>query len=200
MGFWAKRILVMLLVIVGAVLFIIYMPQQQTLDENGQPVEKKSIQSNMAKFYEEFGLVSKDKIEEKYGEFVIPLDESEVDLSQQIAALAAERISANDAYDFRDTFKNRAFAKDTTLMGNAETYVSEEGMELIWHLNQDFIVRHRFVSKNNIPGMLGELAGAIDANFSGAVNVHYCSRQRVMVITDKDAPVLNVNCTLLPRN
>ena len=85
-------------------------------------------------------------------------------------------------------------------MGNAETYVSEEGMELIWHLNQDFIVRHRFVSRNNIPGMLGELAGAIDANFSGAVNVHYCSRQRVMVITDKEAPVLNVYCTLLQRN
>ena len=52
MGFWAKRILVMLLVIVGAVVFIIYMPQQQSLDENGPPVEKKSIQSNMAKFYE----------------------------------------------------------------------------------------------------------------------------------------------------
>lgn len=190
----------MLIVIAGAIAFIIFMPQQPVLDENGAPVEKKSIESNMAKFYEEFGLVSNDVIEEKYGEFVIPLEQSDTPLSNQIASLAPRRLDPNERFDWRNNFKSRSFAKDSTLMGNAVSYVSEEGMELVWHLNQDFIVRHRFISKNNIPGMLHELAGAIDANFSGKVNVFYCSEQRVMVITDKEAPVLQSNCMLLQDN
>ncbi|MFC4700166.1 TcpQ domain-containing protein [Glaciecola siphonariae] len=199
MGFWAKRILIIIVVIVGAIAAILYMPQEPKLDAEGNVIEKKSIQSNMAKFYEEFSLTSSDKIEEELGEFVIPLDQSDTPLEQQIAKLQHSPSSSNDNFDWQDNYKARAFAKDSTLMDNAMMYVSEEGMELIWHLNQDFVVRHRFISHNTIAGMLGELAGAVDANFVRTVQVYYCDVQRVMVITDKEDAVLEDRCMRLSQ-
>nr|WP_136251753.1 TcpQ domain-containing protein [Ningiella ruwaisensis] len=197
MGFWAKRIFLICLVIAGAIAAILYMPQAEKLDENGNPIPKRSIEENMAAFYEEFSLVSKSKIEEEYGEFVIPLEMSEQPIAQQLGALNKPLALLREDFNWRGEYKTRPFAQNSTLMGNANAYVSEAGMELIWHLNQDFIVRHRFLSENNIAGMLQELASAIDANFTRSVDVYYCARQRVMVITDQDDDVLKSNCQQL---
>lgn len=197
MGFWLKRVIIILLVIVGAAVFILFMPEQSAVDEQGNPIEKKSIQSNMAKFYEEFSLVSSDKIEEKYGDFVIPLELSDVSLSNQLKALNRSSVDGNENFDWRGSAKPRAFAKDSTLMNNAETYVNEEGLELLWHLNQDFIVQSRFITNSTVSGMLTELAGAIDSNFVGTVKVFYCEQQRVLVISDKNDQVLQNDCRLV---
>jgi hypothetical protein len=194
MGFWLKRIIIILIVVLGAAAFIIFMPQNQVLDDQGIPVEKKSIESNMAKFYKDFGFVSNEQIEEKYGEFVIPLEQSTVPLTKQIGAYNRSSALGNDDFNPNGAFKRRSFSQDSTLMGNASTYASQEGMALIWHLNQDFIVRHRFVSKNTVTGMLTELAGAIDANFVRPVEVYFCAQQRVLVITDKQDKVLQTSC------
>jgi hypothetical protein len=199
MGFWLKRIIVMILVIMGAAAFILFMPQNSELDEQGNPIEKKSIESNMAKFYEEFSLVSNDRIEENYGDYVIPLEPQSAPLSQQLNALKRSTVKNNENFEWQGSYKSRYFAKDSTLMTDATGYVSEEGMRLIWHLNQDFIVKQRFSSENTISGMLQELASAIDANFTGTVSVYYCEQQRVMVITDKTDSILDNSCMELRR-
>lgn len=197
MGFWLKRIIVMLLVAIAAAVFIVFMPQKITYDEQGNPVERRSIQSNMAAFYEEFSLVSSDKIEEKYGDFVIPLEPSNAPLSEQLQALNRPQINADEQFNWQGSVKQRAFAKDSTLMTNADTYSNAEGINLIWNLNQDFIVRHRFSSNNTVSGMLRELAGAIDANFVNTVQVYYCDKQRTMVITDQEEEILQTTCMIV---
>jgi len=199
MGFWLKRIIVMLLVVLAAIAFILFMPENTTLDEQGNPVEKPSIQSNMAKFYEEFSLVSNDRIKEKFGDFVIPLETPDKPLSEQLLSIQQAPNQANDNFNWQGSYKFRAFAQDSTLMGNASKYASAEGIKLIWNLNQDFIVRHRFSSENTISGMLDEIAGAIDSNFVNTVKVYYCNKQRTMVISDRDDQVLQKNCRVVSR-
>jgi hypothetical protein len=200
MGFWVKRLLIMFCVVIGAGLVIVFMPGP-ALDENGVPIEKPSIQKNMAKFYEEFGMVSDTQIEEKYGENVIPLGEPSVALGDQITSIqrASSSTGQNQNFNWRGSYKARAFGVDSTLMESATGFVKAEGMDLIWHLNQDFIVSHRFLSENTVSGMLNEIAGAIDSNFLATVRVHYCKTQRVMVITDQQDPTLEEICTLVSR-
>ncbi|WP_395344632.1 TcpQ domain-containing protein [Ningiella sp. W23] len=200
MGFWVKRLLFMTMVIVGAVLVIVYMPVEQQLDAQGNVIEKKSIQTNMAKFYEEFSLVSPDEIKQKHGDYVIPLDMSDESLIEQIRELSPSQLPRVSDFDPQGSFKSRAFAQDSTLMTNASSYVTEEGMFLLWHLNQDFIVRHRFVSQNTVTGMLGELAGAIDSNFPSDVELYYCEDKRVLVITDQQDQVLLNQCRQIDRS
>jgi hypothetical protein len=55
-------------------------------------------------------------------------------------------------------------------------YAQQEGVKLIWDLNQDFIIRHRFLSENSLLGALDEVASAIDANFIPKVNVYFCHK------------------------
>jgi hypothetical protein len=200
MGFWAKRVLIIMFVVIGAGLVIIFMPSP-ALDENGMPIEKPSIQKNMAKFYEDFGMVSDTQIEEKYGENVIPLGAPSVALGDQITSIqrASPSASQNQDFNWRGSYEVRAFSVDNTLMESATGFVQNEGMDLIWHLNQEFIVSHRFLSENTVAGMLNEIAGAIDSNFLATVKVHYCEDQRVMVITDQQDPTLEEICTLVSR-
>jgi len=200
MGFWAKRILIMTLVMVGAVLVILFMPEPE-VDENGNPVEKRSIATNMAKFYEEFGMVSDKRIDEKFGENVILLDLPQTPLHQQIASIQRVPSTAanNQAFNWRGNYKQRSFGVESTLKESATAYVRAEGMDLIWHLHQDFIVSNRFFSENTVSGMLHEIAGAIDVNFPGDVNLYFCEGQRVMVLTDQHNPGLGSGCTLVRR-
>jgi hypothetical protein len=200
MGFWAKRILIMIFVMVGAGLVIIFMPEPE-LDENGNPVEKRSIATNMAKFYEEFGMVSDTRINEKFGENVILLDLPEASLDQQITNI--QRVPTNSAknerFNWRGSYETRAFGVNSTLKESATEYVRAEGMDLIWHLNQDFIVTSRFFSENTVAGMLQEIAGSIDVNFPGDVKLYFCEEKRVMVLTDKQDPALGSTCVLVRK-
>jgi hypothetical protein len=185
---------------VAAGLVIIFMPEPE-LDENGNPIEKRSIATNMAKFYEEFAAVSDTRINEKFGERVILLDLPDTPLGKQITSIRrVPRDSDNDEpFNWRGSYQTRAFGEGSTLKEIATEYVKTEGMDLIWHLNQDFIVSSRFFSENTVSGMMNELAGAIDVNFPGQVKVYFCEEQLVMVITDQDAPVLSSSCMLVRK-
>jgi hypothetical protein len=200
MGFWVKRILIIIFIMVAAGLVIIFMPEPE-LDENGNPIEKRSIATNMAKFYEEFAAVSDTRINEKFGERVILLDLPDTPLGKQITSIRrVPRDSDNDEpFNWRGSYQTRAFGEGSTLKEIATEYVKTEGMDLIWHLNQDFIVSSRFFSENTVSGMMNELAGAIDVNFPGQVKVYFCEEQLVMVITDQDAPVLSSSCMLVRK-
>ncbi|MBT1450627.1 TcpQ domain-containing protein [Glaciecola sp. XM2] len=198
MGFWAKRILIIVFVVIGAFLVIKFMPEP-ALDENGMPIEKRSIETNMASFYEEFGMVSDKKIDEKFGENVILLPPPETSLDQQIIAATRPNPNPGRAFNWRGTYKVRSFSVDSTLKENTIAHVQAEGMDLVWHLSQDFIISGRFLSENTVVGMLNELAGAIDSNFLGAVKVYYCEGQRVMVITDQQDPALDRLCKRVRR-
>ncbi|MFC3120853.1 TcpQ domain-containing protein [Agaribacter flavus] len=192
--FWLKRILVMLAVIAGAVAFLIFKPEENTAssDTSVSKPKSNSLQESVSRFYSEFRLSSRDPIKEKYGDYVVPIEKSSAPIEAQIQAVTKVNFPPLDNWE--GDYKQRAFGEGSTLKAEAEQHAINNGMTLIWDLDQDFVIKKRFVSENSVAGMLYEIAGAIDANFPADLKVYFCGKKRTLVITDNVTEYLQVNC------
>ncbi len=191
--FWAKHLVLALIVLLVAVFVLRYNPENSSNQSSGQSSEASgSIEENLSRFYEKFSLTSKDPIKEEFGDYVLPLVVSDASQTQQLVAITA--IATPPEENWEGEYKFRSFAKGTTIRIEAMKYAEQEGMTLLWDLNQDFIIRHRFLSENSLLGTLDEMAGAIDANFSPEVNVYFCNQKRTIVIAEKAGKYVNDNC------
>jgi hypothetical protein len=194
-SFWLKRIFVMIAVMAGALAFLLYVPEpgSASADSNNDGGGSvSSVASSVSKFYAEFRMTSRDPIKERYGDYVIVLDEESKPLGQRISRITEKNYPPTS--DWEGEYKERPFATDSTLRTEAKRFVAEAGYTLVWDLNQDFIVRDRFIATGTVPGMLEEIAGAVDANFDHPIAVYFCFKKRAMVITDKTTEYLAKNC------
>jgi hypothetical protein len=187
--FWLKHVALALVVLVAAIVVLVYMPES---DNSAKPKESKSIEENLADFYREFRLSSKDPIQEEYGDFVLALEQPEGSQTERLVAIS--NVDNPPEQTWQGEFKYRSFAKDTTIRVEAMKYAEQEGMQLIWDLNQDFIIRQRFLTENTLLGALDEIAGAIDSNFVPEVNVYFCEKKRTIVISERAGTYVKENC------
>lgn len=195
MGFWVKRLAVMFSVMGAALAFLLYVPEPgESVSAPAKPKrESKSISESVTNFYSEFRQSSRDPIKERYGDYTILLEDKQYDSVDE----AIENSSDKDyprLLDWQGSIKERAFPQDSTLKTEAKAYAAEEGLNLVWDLHQDFIVRHRFNSRGNLVMMLEEIAEAIDSNFNQPINVYFCQKKRALVITQRDSVYLKQNC------
>jgi len=191
--FWIKRIAVMVGVILACIAFLIFVPNP-TETSSDESSEQNSVAANVTRFYEEFKQVSRDPIKERYGDYVILLDNQDNDLSSLIKDASSSNYPPIN--NWQGKYKERAFATGTTLMQEAKAFAEKEGYTLLWDLNQDFIVRQRFISSNTLVGMLEEISGAVDANFDHPILIYFCFKKRVLVITEENSQYLENNCEL----
>ncbi|MGB3726091.1 MAG: TcpQ domain-containing protein [Glaciecola sp.] len=191
-SFWVKRILVMLAVIAAAIAFLIFIPEPGKNPNSEDASEKPSVAANVTRFYEAFKQVSRDPIKERYGDYVVLLDNQDTDVAERVKGATNRNYAVSD--NWQGEFKERAFAKQSTLMTEANSFVLKEGYNFVWDLNQDFIIRERFISSNTLVGMLEEIAGAVDANFDHPIVVYFCHRKRTLVLTARASAYLKKNC------
>lgn len=193
--FWLKHLALALLVIVVAVIALLYQPSPstQSIASSAQSAETRAdISSNLTKFYEEFRMSSRERIDARYGDYVIPLEMPSDSVAQQLIKIGNVRFPPQD--NWQGSEKVRAFPKDSTLRTEALKYVEEENMTLIWDLNQDFIIRGRFQSFNTLIGTIDEIGGAVDSNFPGKVRVYLCHKKRTLVITSDPQYYVEERC------
>lgn len=190
--FWIKHLVLALIVLASALIVLVYVPEDG--DQSGAPNadSKQNIADNLARFYEEFRLSSKDPIEEQYGDFVIALEMPKASQTEQLIAISTVNSPPED--NWQGQYKFRSFAQGTTIRTEAMKYAEQEGMQLIWDLNQDFIIRQRFLSENSFVATLDEIAGAIDANFIPQVDVYFCNKKRTIVIAEDAGTYVKDNC------
>jgi hypothetical protein len=199
--FWGKHAILAIVVLGAALFFLRYNPEHDAQANIGGAKSSDSgdsISDNLTRFYKEFRYTSKDPIVEEYGDFVIALDLPEKSQTQQLVAILS--VDQPPAAAWSGEYKVRSFAKDTTIRTEAMKYAEQEGMQLIWDLNQDFIIRGRFLSKNSLLGTLEEVAGAIDANFVPEVKVYFCKEKRTIVIAEKVGTYVSENCKKVDTN
>ena len=184
----------MIAVMATAIAFLIFLPKtgelstQSTNSDN----KSKSMADNMSRFYENFKQISRDPIKEKYGDFVVPLDNQDEPLHDAIVNATQKNYPPMD--NWQGDHKERPFAPGTTIKTEAAHFVAKEGFTLVWDLNQDFIVKDRFISTNSLVGMLEDISGAIDANFDKPILIYFCFKKRVLVITERESEYLKNNC------
>jgi hypothetical protein len=147
----------------------------------------------MTDFYAEYRLSSRHPREEGIGDFVMEVNPSDKPLEERLQKM--ESLQKPVSNSWAGEHKHRSFKVGSTLRGAITDYAQSEGMQLIWELNQDFIIKHQFQMDNSILGSLRKIASAIDSNFDGQVRVYFCPKQRALVITAKDTEYLKQNCT-----
>ena len=194
--FWLQHLILVIIVLVGGVFVLLYKsdPTAPSVQSDAPASEgKNNIEENLARFYEEFSFSSKDPIKERYGDFVVSLDVPKESQTEQLVAIVSAEQPPEQNWVGDNKF--RSFAEGTTIRTESMKYAEQEGMQLIWDLNQDFIIRHRFLSENSLLGTLEEVASAIDANFIPQVNVYFCHKKGTIVITENAGTYVEENCT-----
>lgn len=189
---WIKHLVLALIVLAGALITLVYLPTDTDEAEVASADSTENISDNLARFYEKFRYSSKDPIQEQFGDYVIALKIPKQSQTEQLIAISTFSSAPDD--DWQGQYKFRSFAQGTTIKTEAMKYAEEEGMRLIWDLNQDFVIRYRFLSENSLVATLDEIAGAIDANFIPQVSVYFCNQKRTLVITDKAGTYVTENC------
>lgn len=191
--FWAKHIgLALALIVIAGIIVALYEQNESEPVPEGAKKEK-SVSQGLSEFYREYRMSSTDPIEEEQGDFVVELSQGSESLDTQLSNMSSGFKTANK--DWEGEQKMRSFNAGNTLREAISRYAEQEGMQVIWDLDQDFIIKYQFQMNNTIVGSLSAIASAIDANFEADVSTFVCPEQRTLVVTAEVTPFLKKNCT-----
>jgi hypothetical protein len=100
--------------------------------------------------------------------------------------------------NWRGNNENHPFRLGETLFQKLSEYANSEGLEVIWWLNRDFIVKDPFRINKEIIKTAYQVGKAVEGHFPEGVKVYFCNQQRALVLIDLDISYLNEECILLP--
>jgi hypothetical protein len=190
--FWAKHVaLAILIIAVGGVVIVMQNNNESLPTPEGER-PSKSLAENMSKFYSEYRLSSRHPRDDSLGDFVLEVKTSDQPLDTRLQQM--ESLQKPISGRWVGEHKHRTFKAGMTLRSAITDYAQAEGMQVIWELDQDFIVKHQFQMENTIVGSLREIANAIDSNFDGKVKAYVCPKQRSLVITGTVTEYLDKQC------
>jgi hypothetical protein len=190
--FWLKHILLALVIIAIAVTILIMQKSNQSTVLPEGSSGKKNISSNMSLFYEQYRSSSRSPSDEALGDFVMKVKISDTPLSERLQKM--ESLQKPMSGKWVGEHKHRIFKAGRTLRSGITNYAQSEGMQVIWELEKDFIVKHAFQLDDSLLGSLKKIGKAIDADFDGEVKAYMCPRQRSLVITSQSSEYLQKQC------
>jgi hypothetical protein len=190
--FWMRHVALALLIIVVGGVVIFLQQRSESMPKPEGEVKSRSLSENMTKFYSEYRLSSRRPREDGLGDFVLEVKESDTPLNERLQKM--ESLQNPISGRWVGEYKHRTFKAGTTLRSAITDYAQAEGMQVIWELNQDFIVKEQFQMEDTILGSLKTISSAIDSNFTGKVKAYVCPKQRSLVITQKESDYLNKHC------
>ena len=102
---------------------------------------------------------------------------------------------------WQGTVTSRAFRKGQTLYQKLAEYAEQDGLDIIWWLNKDFIVKDIFRIEKNILKTAYLIGEAVSGHFPEGISSYFCFRQRTLVFINEAPKYLTDECTLLkPKN
>ena len=191
--FWAKHIgLALALIVVAAVVIVLQNTNVSAPQPEGAK-RKKTVSQGMTDFYAAHRMSSSKPFQDDLGDFVMALNEEEKPLGDRLKQM--ESLQKPVSRRWQGEHKYRTFKAGSTLREAITSFAQLEGMQVIWELDKDFIIKHHFQLENTIMGSMKQIATAIDASFEGEVLVYMCTKQRSLVITDENSDYLTGNCS-----
>jgi hypothetical protein len=91
------------------------------------------------------------------------------------------------------------FRLGETLFQKLSEYAKNNGLEMIWWLNRDFVVKDAFRVNKNIITTSYQVGKAIEGHFENGLSIYFCYQQRAIVLIENDIPYLAKECMLLPN-
>jgi len=112
-----------------------------------------------------------------------------------IEMLQAREMTVNPYQkNWRGTVASRPFRKKQTLYQKLAEYAEEEGLEVIWWLNKDFIVKDPFRIEKNILQTAYQIGEAVSGHFPEGIVSYFCYRQRTLVFINEAPAYLENEC------
>lgn len=192
--FWAKQVglALVLVVLAGMVIFFRQENENKPVPKDAPP--KRTIDSGLSDFYREFRMSSSDPIKEPVGDFTIELPASDKPIEQRLKSMSSQLKPVSSGWVGEHKF--RTFAAGRSLRSAISEYAQQEGMQVIWDLEEDFVVKYQFQMDDTMIGSLADIARAIDSNFLGTVKGYFCPDQRSLVITTAQSDLIKEQCRL----
>ena len=128
---------------------------------------------------------------------IVYLDEPKSDL---VELLEAKRMVTRPLRsNWRSNKVNRPFRPPFTLHQKVREYAEEEGLEVIWWLDRDFIIKDPFRIDKDIIDTAHQVGQAVEGHFQNGLSTYFCNEQRTLVFIEKELSYLDENCVKLPR-
>lgn len=194
MWFWVKHLsaAVVLLVLAFVVLFN---PDLFKSSTTAAPTKvSQTAAQTFTNFYEQIRY-SLDGSRDVSKEFIVELPDTSDKLTQTLAA-RTDTVPAL-APNWTGNSTQRKFQAGSKIRDQMSGFADSEGVELIWTLPRDYVVKHYFHSEGDYLNTLRDIATAIAPDFQTPILVFLCPKERAAVITDKNNPFLETNCTHL---
>lgn len=217
MGFWIRNAIVAIALIGLAIAFFLNKDLLMALDDEVKPAvveaekEKPQTEENkeapkakpvkkdsnaaadgLSNFYAK---IYGDKEDRKVKNNVIFLPDPEGDLVEILQA--REMVVRPYSKSWRGSKSSRPFRKGETLYQKLSEYSADDGLEIIWWINKDFIVKDAFRIDKNILKTASKISKAVAGHFPEGVNSYFCYRQRTLVFVSEAPDYLNEECILL---
>ena len=100
--------------------------------------------------------------------------------------------------NWQGSIESRPFRRGETLNQKLAEYSDKDGIDLIWWLNRDYVVKDPFRIEKNILKTSFQVAKAIEGHFESGLSIFFCNRKRAIVIIESaPQPFLDEECILL---
>jgi len=177
---------------------------QEDVESAAIEPEKKSVQTKkrknaaadgLSRFYA--NLHDKDDKGPKIRNNIVYLPEPKGELEE---ILEARRLITRPLHNsWTGKTDSHPFRKGETLFQKLSEYAQDNGIEVIWWLNRDFLVKDAFRINKNIITTSYQVGKAIEGHFENGLSIYFCYQQRTIVLIEHDIPYLANECMLLPK-
>jgi hypothetical protein len=100
--------------------------------------------------------------------------------------------------NWQGSIESRPFRRGETLNQKLAEYTEKDGVDLIWWLNRDYVVKDPFRIEKDILKTTFQVATAIEGHFESGLSIFFCNRQRaIVVIESAPQPFLDEECIQL---
>ena len=194
-SFWAKQIAIAVVIIIaaGVLIYVLQIREDSPVAESQKT--EKSISRGLSEFYRDFRQSSTDPLEDEQSDFVLDVAGVDPNLDQTLSQMSSRTRPVDK--NWSGEHKYRTFSEGNTLRGAISQYAQAEGMQVIWNLEQDFVIKYQFQLENTVAGSLTQIARAIDSNFERPIKTYLCAEQRSLVVTERETDFLAGNCKRL---
>ncbi|WP_286262801.1 TcpQ domain-containing protein [Thalassotalea atypica] len=99
--------------------------------------------------------------------------------------------------NWRGLKESRPFRKGETLFQKLSEYAERDGLEVIWWLNRDLVIKDPFRIEKEMLKTAYLIGNAVEGHFPEGVTTYFCYKQRSIVLIDKDLEYLQEECMVL---
>lgn len=191
MGFWIKHlaVAVVLMMLAGYLILNEGALLGSSGDNDAEATKRKP--TSFAAAYERFRKAIYANAEEE-NKYVIKLDDQHLPIEQELE----ERHGRIEPMPrkWKGEVRDRRFRPGESLKTNLEKFADEEGLTLLWRLDQDYKIKHYFQVDSTFVNTLYKTAKAIDSDYELRVVAYFCPSERAAVIALEPAPYLTKFC------